>query len=100
MPLGPSESVSAILLVKGGEISGKSVTALTAAHSHLGSESRVTAKAKIKPSTVPATPAEQPKRMLFTAACRSYQLSTKGRRFSSVKLPSAVKAIASRRTSG
>ena len=46
MPLGPKQSVNAILDVKGGEISGRSVTALIKKVSHFGSDRRVTAKAK------------------------------------------------------
>lgn len=49
MPLGPKQSVNAILDVKGGEISGRSVTALIKKVSHFGSDRRVTAKAKMNP---------------------------------------------------
>ncbi|MPN42632.1 hypothetical protein SDC9_190189 [bioreactor metagenome] len=45
MPFGPSESVSAMLLVKGGEISGNVVTAPSVHLSHAGSGRRVTANA-------------------------------------------------------
>ena len=45
MPLGPSERVSAILLVKGGEIRGSVVTAPRNHFSQRGIGIRVTAKA-------------------------------------------------------
>ena len=56
IPLGPKESVSAMLLVKGGEIRGRIVTPPITSFSHPGFARRVTAKAKIKPRTVPAAP--------------------------------------------
>ena len=61
MPLGPKQSVNAILDVKGGEISGRSVTALIKKVSHFGSDRRVTAKAKMNPMIVPAKPTRRPK---------------------------------------
>ena len=43
IPFGPSESVSAILLVNGGEMSGSIDTADKAMLNHVGSDRRVTA---------------------------------------------------------
>ena len=100
MPLGPKSKVKAILLVKGGEISGRMVMALMSNLSQVGRFIRVVTKAKIKPSAVPATPTEQPKRMLLMADCRSYQLSIKGRKLLRVNDPSTQKVIANRRQSG
>ena len=54
----------------------------------------------MKPSAVPVRPTEQPRRMLFTAACWSYQLPRKGLRFSSVKPPSAQKVASKSFTKG
>ena len=68
MPLGPKQSVNAILDVKGGEISGRSVTALIKKVSHFGSDRRVTAKAKMNPMIVPAKPTAQAKIILLTMA--------------------------------
>ena len=65
MPLGPKQSVNAILDVKGGEISGRSVTALIKKVSHFGSDRRVTAKAKMNPMIVPAKPTAQAKIILL-----------------------------------
>ena len=100
MPLGPKRSVSAILLVKGGEIRGRIVIALMMNFTQAGMRRRVTAKAKIKPRTVPVRPTEKPSRMLLTAACWSYQLETKGLRFSKVKPLSPQKVMARSRQSG
>ena len=85
MPLGPSNKVSAILLVNGGEISGRIVSALMPNLSQVGRFMRVVTNAKMNPKTVPAAPTEHPKRILLTADRLSYQLSMKGRRFSKVK---------------
>ena len=85
MPLGPKQSVNAILDVKGGEISGRSVTALIKKVSHFGSDRRVTAKAKINPMIVPAKPTAQAKIILLTMARRSYQLARNGKRLSNVR---------------
>ena len=85
MPFGPKQSVSAILDVKGGEISGRSVTALIKKVSHFGSDKRVTAKAKINPMIVPAKPTAHARMMLLTMARRSYQLARNGNRFSNVR---------------
>lgn len=100
MPLGPNNRVRAILLVKGGEMRGRIVIALKANLSHVGKFKRVVTKAKIKPSAVPATPTEQPRRILLMADCLSYQLSRKGRRFAKVKLPSTQKVMTNKRQSG
>ena len=100
MPFGPSNNVKAILLVNGGEISGKIVMALNANLSQVGRFKRVVTKAKIKPKTVPASPTEQPSKILLTAERLSYQLSRKGRRLSKVKLPSTQKVMANKRQSG
>ena len=100
MPFGPSSNVKAILLVNGGEISGKIVMALNANLSQVGRFKRVVTKAKIKPKAVPARPTEQPSKILLTAERLSYQLSRKGRRLSKVKLPSTQKVMANKRHSG
>ena len=100
MPLGPSKRVKAILLVKGGEIRGRMVMALNANLSQVGRFKRVFTKAKTKPNAVPATPTEQPSKILLIAERLSYQLSKKGRRFSKVKLPSTQKVMANKRHSG
>ena len=89
-----------MLLVKGGEISGRMVMPLTINLSQVGIDSCVTAKANTKPRAVPARPTEKPSKMLLTAARWSYQFETKGRRFSSVKPFSLHKVIARRRKSG
>ena len=98
--MGPSKSVRAILLVKGGEISGRIVMALMMNFAQEGICRRVTAKAKIKPRIVPASPTEKPSKMLLTAACWSYQLETNGLRFSKVKPFSPQKVMARSRQSG
>ena len=85
MPFGPKQSVSAILDVKGGEISGRSVTALIKKVSHFGIDKRVTAKAKINPMIVPAKPTAHARMMLLTMARRSHQLARNGNRFSNVR---------------
>jgi len=54
MPFGPKARVREMLLVKGGEMRGSMVTALTNHFSHLGQEVRVTARAKRYPRVVPA----------------------------------------------
>ena len=71
--------------MKGGEISGRSVTALIKKVSHFGSDKRVTAKAKINPMIVPAKPTAHARMMLLTMARRSYQLARNGNRFSNVR---------------
>ena len=71
MPFGPSESVSAMLLVKGGEISGSTVTAEM---NHLSGADRfilVTARANTKPRKVPITATATASQMLLTKARRS-----------------------------
>ena len=100
MPLGPKERVKAMELVKGGEISGRSVTAEIANFNQAGMESRVTAKAKIKPMMVPVRPTAVAKTILLTMALLSYQLSKKGFKFSKVKCPSTQKVTPNNRTQG
>ena len=58
--------------------------ALNANLSQVGRFKRVVTKAKTKPNAVPATPTEQPSKILLIAERLSYQLSKKGRRFSKV----------------
>ena len=55
MPFGPKASVREMLLVKGGDISGRIVTAANKPLKKGGREVLVTAKAKIYPRTVPVT---------------------------------------------
>lgn len=74
--------------------------ALNANLSQVGRFKRVVTKAKTKPNAVPATPTEQPSKILLIAERLSYQLSKKGRRFSKVKLPSTQKVMANKRHSG
>ena len=71
MPFGPSESVSAMLLVKGGEMSGSTVTAAMNQRTGAGILMRTTAKAKQKPSAVPVTATAIASQMLFISASLS-----------------------------
>ena len=71
MPLGPSESVSAMLLVKGGEISGRIVTAATNQRRGAGRCILVTARAKTKPRKVPIAATVTASQMLFMRASLS-----------------------------
>ena len=71
MPFGPSERVSAMLLVKGGDMSGSTVTADMNQRSGAGIFMRTTAKAKQKPSAVPVTATAIASQMLLTSASLS-----------------------------
>jgi len=55
-PRGPKENMMAIEVVKGGEISGKSVMASKTESHVFGRPARVAVKAKRKPSSVPKVP--------------------------------------------
>jgi|GEM_PF-2398358 len=93
MPFGPSERVSAMLLVNGGEIRGSVVTAPRNHFIQAGMDIRVTAYAYRYPRKVPATATAVASQMLLTNALLKYHPSSTSARLEKERRPSATNAV-------
>src|SRR5712692_3937313 len=99
-PRGPKEKIMVMAVVKGGEMSGSSATASSAASHRRPSPPRAAVWAKRSPSAVPQRPTSAASSRLLTKARRWLGSPSVASTLPRVKRPSSTKARWSSRVSG
>ena len=91
-PRGPNENTNAIEVVNGGEISGRKVKKSISPETRRAPRTRSTVKAKIRPTSVPATPTIIASSRLLPSARRFFGAVTAANRPPRLSCPSSTKA--------
>ena len=91
-PRGPNENTNAIEVVNGGEISGRKVKKSIRRDTRRALRTRSTVKAKISPSSVPATPTSIASNRLLPSARRFFGADIAAPSACRLRWPSSRKA--------